>query len=364
MNNAYQSSHSTYAHNSALSQNWGQAIEFAFCQQCHWHYLLPQGIRLPNCPHCYQRTIIPFQPRQISLSQPPELFLSFSVPPETLTERIQSFAQSIPFAPSDLQPSHLQARLQQVYLPLWLVDTHLQATFRGEVGFDYDVASHQERYAGENWKTEQVTETRIRWETRVGRLNRNFYNIPAPALEESDHFKQFIASYELSACQPYTPQAITDSLVRLPTRSPADAWPAALPSIQKIAAKECQQAASAQHIREFAWNFTPHNQNWTLYLVPLYTTYYLDDDQQTQLVLLQGQSGQLSGKRRASMTRAKRLSLSMIGIALTIALISLLAITLTTSSTIAPFVGILLAMILGLLAFYPVIKVWQFNRAE
>ncbi len=350
-------------------QSWGVNLEAAICEQCDWRYLLPQGILPLRCPHCLQATLVSLEEQADSLphSHPPELLLPFTVSTQTLSQSIQRFAGDIWFAPGDLNPQNLKTRLQRIYLPMWLVDRQAQATWQAEAGFDYQVVSHRDSF-DENrggWYSQQVTETNIRWEPRLGKLKRRYHNIPAPALEEHFQLMRQLGQYNIKAGQSYQPQAMEQTLIRLPNRSPADAWPDAVPAFQAAAAEECRQAAGADHIRQFRWTTEYHNPNWTLLLLPMYVTYYLDDDRNPQSILIHGQTGQLSGPRRASMRRAQRTALIIAGVAAIIFAVSLI---IALASLFAPplflvaGVGIIAAIIVSLLAIAPMVIAWQFNR--
>jgi hypothetical protein len=203
---------------------WGAEVETAVCEHCDWSYLLPRGKLPQRCPHCFQVALAGLgdQANGLVNSRPPELLLPFTVSAETLDQSIRDFAGGIPFPPDDLNPQNLRGRLQRIYLPMWLVDAEVQATWQAEAGFDYQVVSHQDRFDG-GWVSQEVTETRIRWEPRVGRLTRTYHNIAAPALEEDAELKQQLGEYDTAAAQPYSPEAVTHALLRLPTRPPADA---------------------------------------------------------------------------------------------------------------------------------------------
>jgi hypothetical protein len=256
-----------------------------------------------------------------------------------------------------------------VYLPMWLVDSEVQATWQAEVGFNYEVVSHQERFEENRggWSTRQVNETKIRWEPRLGRLKRSYQNINAPALEEHRHFETQLGKFELSQAQPYQPPAIQSAMLRLPDRASQDAWPDAKPAFQAAAAEECRLAAEADYLRHFSWQAEFNKQNWTLLLLPVYTTYYLDDASQPQPVLLHGQSGKISGLRRASSKRAQRTTITLVIIA---ALLFLISLAVATASIFLPpalavgVIGIVAALLVGLGALIPVATVWWFNRSQ
>ena len=349
---------------------WGRDVRAALCPVCDWTYLLPAAARLPRCPHCFGAELEPVaeEVMQLPYVSPPELVLPFEVRPEELSQQVLRFAEGIPYPPEDLNPQALQSRLQPVYLPAWLVDVDAVAHWQAEVGFDYEVLSHQEQYSDAgSWRSREVKETRIRWEPRVGRMQRHYDNLPAPALERAAELTRDLGSYRVETARPFSPNVVEHGLVRLPDRLADDAWRDAEPLLQTAAADECRQAARAEHVRDFRWAPQLQGRHWTLLLQPLYTTFYHDDAGQPQPVLIHGQTGKLSGVRRASLKRAQRIALILGGIAAAILLLSLVA--LVASVVLPPLavvgaIGIVLGIILGGAALIPLVRVWAFNRKQ
>ena len=89
---------------------------------------------------------------------------------------MQGFSQGIPYPPADLSPENLQQRLQRLFIPAWLVDASALASWQAEAGFNYEVVSHQEKYSDTQggWRTQEVKEPRVRWEPRLGKLERTY----------------------------------------------------------------------------------------------------------------------------------------------------------------------------------------------
>jgi hypothetical protein len=133
--------------------NWGVRLDAAVCEKCDWSYLLPAGSPPQRCPHCYQTTLTPIEEsfEQLAYTQPPELVIKAAVTQDTAAAQIQKFAKGIPFSPKDLTPENLASRLRNTYIPLWLVDGQVQATWQAEMGFDYQVVSHREKYDAGSW---------------------------------------------------------------------------------------------------------------------------------------------------------------------------------------------------------------------
>jgi hypothetical protein len=343
---------------------WKLPLQAVVCAHCDWSFLMPAGPLPERCPHCFQGPLASFTPDGLL---DPELVLPFSLTGEGLAQKINEFAQGIPFPPADLTLSNLRQRLQRVYLPRWLVDSDVAATWQAEAGFDYQVLSHQEEYHQnhDSWSTAEVTETRVRWEPRLGRLHRTYLNVPAPALEEALRLAAALGPYPLSTGQAYTPSLIEGSGVRLPNRAAPDAWPEAQTIFFSRAQEECQRAAGAQHLRNFQWEPEFLTQHWTLLLEPVYVTYYQDDAAVPQRLWINGCTGQISGARRGSMKRAQTTAL---WIGLAAALIFIFSLFLGLAALIfVPLallsgLGIFLAALIGVGALVPLIWVWWFNR--
>lgn len=349
---------------------WGRALEPALCPACDRRYLYPANDPLPACPLCFQDQLIPLaaDADRLPYTQPPESTLPFAISETDFAGRVEAFTRTIPFAPADLTLPNLRRRAQRFFLPRWLVDADVEAAFQAEVGFDYQVVSHRERYAAGQWQTEQVKEDRVRWEPRVGRLRRRYPNVVAPALAAETQWQQRLGDYNLDVAAPYTPEDLTGAVTTLPDRSPADAWPDAVPAVREAALGECRQAAQADYIRDFRWSPVYAGHNWTQLLCPVYATFYRDDEGEPQPIFLNGQSGRISGSRRASMRRARRIALSL-GIAAAVVLfiallLGLAGLFLKTALLTPAGVGLGLAFLLLLGALAPVLIVWRFNRLQ
>lgn len=350
---------------------WGTRLDAAVCEQCDWSYLLPANSPPQRCPHCFrvQLTAVNDVVDQLPYIHPPELVITPKVSSERVAAQIESFAKGIPFRAKDLTAENLQQRLRHTYVPLWLVDGDVRATWQAEVGYDYQVVSHREKYSqdGSGWNTEQVKETRIRWEPRVGRLNRTYHNQQAPALEEEREMARRLGKYKVETAESYHPRLISQAFIRLPNRPPDDAWPDAEPNFLQTGIAECQQAAEADHIRDFRWTADFQNRHWTQLLRSAYTTYYLDDDNVPHTVLINGQNGYISGSRRSSMQRARRWTFGVLAVA---ALFFVLGVVLGVvgffyeAAFTVGVLSVVAALAIAFISLLPLFLSWNFNRKE
>ncbi|MGB6420998.1 MAG: hypothetical protein WBF05_04095 [Anaerolineales bacterium] len=353
------------------TSSWGRDYVAAVCEDCDWNFLILPDLPTVQCPHCYQSTLksIPEGEMELPYSRAPELVVPFQVTLESMDDGIEKFSSKIPFAPKDMTSQNMRSRLCRLFLPMWLVDTEVQAQWWAEVGSNYKVVSHQAHYDDHRggWSSREVEEWRIRWEPRLGRLERNYHNISTPALEEDMIIKQEMGAFKLGEAVEYQVKEIENSFVRLPNRDTKDAWVEATPAIQTAAAEECRQAAGADHIRQFSWKPQYSNNNWTLMLLPLYTTYYLDAEKVAQPVFIHGQTGQIMGVRRASMKRGQRMSLIILVIAVLIFLLSIILAVASVALPILLVIGVLgfaIALLTAAGAVVPIAMVWQFNHRQ
>ncbi len=347
---------------------WGADLHAVGCAHCGLVHLVPadwEAWGATRCPACLAERLAP-QPARLR-PEPPELVVSFSsdLTPVTLKTNLSRWLRPVWLRPPDLQVGHLMARLIRVYLPRWLVDARVTALWQARLGFDYQVESTQERFAeGQGWKVRRLKETRVRWEPRVGRLQRDYANLTVPALEDGQERQAMarLGGYRLQEAVPYAPASLADAAVRAPSLLPDEAWPLARAALDRAVADDCQRAAGAQHSDEFELKAEYADLNWTQLLLPVYVTFYRDEGGRLVPVWINGQTGRIGGLRRASTRQAWRLTLGGAVLAAVIfglgALLSLLKVAAPGSALM------MLGFVLAFVATLPVIWAWQFNQAN
>ena len=351
---------------------WQQPMQGLLCPVCDRRFVLPAGRSLTACPNCAASGLVGLA-EEAEPWPPPEQLLPFQVSGAAVGQAVQQFASGLWFPPKDLTVANLAARCCYVYVPVWLVDVQVRANWRAEMGYNYQVVSHQDRYEDSSggWRSREITETRQRWEPRVGQLERVYNNLPAPALEQHAAILRRLGPFRFEQAQPYLPaQAFSERVqqaVYLPDRSQADAWPEAALGLQSAGGEECRLASGADHLRNFRWSPVYDHANWSLLLLPVLTTYYVDDEQKRQMVLLHGQTGRLSGVRRASIQRATQVALYLGAAAAFLLLLTLasgaIGIFFPPLLVLATLFG-LLALAFGAGALAPFLIVWWVNRTD
>lgn len=355
---------------SASIQEWGTVLHPTYCSHCHAAFLVPANAGAPQCPNCFAARLEPIP--ALAQDKPPELIVPFSVAPATLNANLERWLRDIPFKSATLNVNALQTRLTPIFLPVYLADASVWGSWNAQMGFDYLVASSEERYNGGQWVTQRLNETRIRWEPRAGDISRKYENVPTPALEQHALlFKQLgegrAAAFDTTRAIPYTAQTLANAFVRAPEITNDAATTFTQKELERRAAADCQLASNAQHHEQFVLRAAFGEPHWTLLLLPTYVTSYSDDNGHWLAVRVNGQTGFVSGTKHASMKQARRWTFVLAGIALLLFLFSaLVALTSLFVSQVQTIAGILLLVtfVAGLVAPVPLIIAWQYNRQQ
>lgn len=347
------------------SSAWDTHLQPAGCSNCRQAFLVPAGRLGESCPVCARAALEP-QPAVLQ-PRPPERILPFTQERAAVRSHLDAFIQPVWFKPPDLNVDRLMERLTVVYWPMWLVDATLDGSWQAEVGFDYQVKSSQESFRSGSWVSQEVVETRVRWEPRVGQIRRRFENIVTPALMDHNAHLEKTGPYQLDVSQPFESEDIEGAVLHLPDMQPENAWPIARDQFVSAAARDCQTAAAVKHLHEFSLQVEYSDQNWTQLLLPLYTTRYVDDEGQQHPIWINGQTGKVYGVRMASQKQGQKWGLISLGAALLVFIFSLLLTGLGAVLPPAAALGGLFVLVsAGLLLTAAVLALWpwQWNRSQ
>jgi hypothetical protein len=352
-----------------VHQLWRLPFRPAGCEICSVVHLVEETRLGKACPYCVRGRLEP-QPALLR-KEAPELYLPYTTGSRELSAIYSEFTRGVWLPPDDFNPEKLLKRTTPVYFPMWLVDGFIIGDWRAEIGFDYKVQSSQEIYTGSDWRTRQQVETRIRWEPRVGQIYRKYDNIPVPAASDHQKLIRLIGHFPLQKSEAYHPACVDTQLgkgvMRVPDLQPESAWPEAADNIKKAAGQDCYRASGAQHVRNFAVHADYDQLHWTQLLLPVYVTYYTDDNGSARLVYVNGATGKIGGVRLASQRKGWRTAAYIGGAGLFLLLLGMLIVL---SGLIFPplsLIGVLIAvmgLLVAVLAVIPAAWPWQWNRNQ
>ena len=322
------------------------------CPACQRAYSLPAEWPNIACPICQRAPLSPLQ--ESSQSEAVKLILPPGLDIGRLHAQLTQFAKGVPFAVPDFSPQNLAQRLLLVYWPIWLADANLKGEWDASFGYDYQIKSAREKMGGGEWSSETVIKTRVNDEPRKGFIDRRYDNVLAPALRTHTQRLGHLGEYDLHALQPWQPNATAQIAIQEGQLSPNEVEEPVKQAFTKLAALDCRKAADAQHTKSFTFYGEFADMHWNHGLLPVFTSFYEDEQGQRHVVAINGQTGKVYGQRLASMKKAWLLT----GILLAIALVLMLIFYFIKMDTY-----ICLAPIL-LLPWIPVIRASIWNNQE
>jgi hypothetical protein len=348
-----------------LAEIWGVPRQPAGCSLCKQVHLVEASRLGRICPHC-ARGMLESQPAVLR-QEPPEHLIPFSQSREELYTILKNYTNGVWIRPDDFNPEDLLKHLMPVFWPEWLADSAIVGYWSAEMGYDYQVKSSEELYRAGQWQTREVVETRVRWEARAGQIARSYDNIRVPGMEEHHRLSQLIGGFHTDRIMPYQPVKIGQASLRVPDLSPESAWPLAQANLDRAAGIDCTQAAGAQHVRNFNLRARYESINWTQLLLPVYVTYYTDDQGQAHSVYINGQTGVAGGVRLASQRKGwiwAGVSLAIAIVFFVLGLISFLAVPLFAPLGVLGGLLVLLGLGMGVFAIVPAVWPWRWNRDQ
>lgn len=344
---------------------WGIGYQPCGCRVCGQAFLTPPSFNGKACPNCGKGTL-ESQPALLR-PEPPELIVPFLKPGSQLLSIFQDFTRGVWLHPPDFTPESLTGRALPVFWPMWLVDSTVEGEWQSEIGYNYDVKSSKESYTGSGWQTHEVVETRVNWQPRLGKVNRRYENVSVPALSGHKRLTNVSGDYQINRAISYNPEKLGSAALQVPDQNPENAWSLAKTAVDRAASEECSQAAGGQHVRNFRIQAGYHSTHWTQLLLPLYVSYYHDDEGQPHLVYVNGQSGRIYGPKLASQKKGWQTAGIIAAAAVLLFLLGLLGFAVTALFPPAGVVGgllIILAILTGIAAIVPAVWPWQWNRGQ
>jgi hypothetical protein len=340
--------------------SWDHGELLEACSACQCVFLVSPEHSKQICPICSQADLVPEPDKEARWA--PELVLPIQIDQQTFKNYMERFLDEVPYKTNDLTVDNLVERVRVVWWPQWLVDADLEGEWEATVGYNYQVKTARERYGNDGWKSQNVLRTEIRYEPRMGTMNRHHDNVIIPALHTNEERIRQLGEYDRKQVVKFKDGILDRASIQLPTIEPGELREVAEDKFRLIAEKEILEATGAQHRQEINYRGVFKNMNWSKFLLPIFSSYYVDDHQQCHPVVMNAQSGKLYGRRMASLKKARKKTLGLAALLMLVFLVLILASLLSPSGGIVCIVGA--ALLLGTLALIPLIRASVWNRRQ
>lgn len=349
----------------SVKDMWGLEYQPMGCSRCGYTFLADAAHFGKPCPVCGEGTLT--VQSAFLRKESPEMVLPLRQYKANLPALLGDFVKELVLAPPGFNLEVLTQRATLVYFPMWLVDSNVNGSWRAQMGFDYQVKSSQEQFQNNSWHTREIVKNRIRWEERLGEIKRRYQNLVVPALREHAHLLKLVGGYRFEPAVAYKSEQIQGALVRIPDLQQSESWPLAQAELNRLAGQDCLLASGAQHIQHIAWQTSFEEQNWTQILLPLYCSFYKDDQGKIHPVWINGQTGTVGGVRIASQRKGWQVAGLFASAAIVVFLLAALCFLFGAAFPPVMVLGGVFAILafLGVgTAIIPAVWPWLWNRRE
>lgn len=202
---------------------------------------------------------------------------------------------------------------------------------------------------------------------RFGEVHRLYQNISLPALPALEKLTKSFGDFDLTRSEKLVESSILKTMILAPEINPEKVWDLAKTRINKLVENDCTEANGAQHIRSFTLSADYTPKSWTLLLLPVIVTYYLNDEGERVPLYLNGQSGEIFGAKYASVRKAWTWAGIGFLAAVLLLIAGIMSITIGALFPPLPLLGGLLivaAFALGIGSLIPVILALFNNKQE
>ncbi len=351
-----------------IPPEWGIQRVISDCPKCHSSFLIPEIDLETKCPVCFQGNLE--ESTSLFRREPPEKIIPLVIDPKRAIPLLDKFVNEVKIRCDDFSTQQLSSRMKLFYFPMWLVDATVNGQWDARAGFPQQVKSSIERFNNGTWQSQDVIEKKLRWEKRIGEISRRYENI---AVLANSTFQKILTyrtnnhNYDLNQSIPYSPSILSKNPIAVPNIEPEIAWQSAQPIFEKLAHNDVVTACDADQIQDYHINPTFEDFNWTQVLLPVLSTYYLDDEGQYQVIMINGQTGEIKGKRIASQRKGFLYASIAFAIALATFLLGLGAFAIAPIIPPVSFLGLLfipIAIIATVVAGYFMVLPWSWNKTQ
>jgi DNA-directed RNA polymerase subunit RPC12/RpoP len=277
------------------AQGWGEVRQELACQNCGARTTLPEGSLTHNCPFCDSNQVIQRKAPQDLLR--PRFLIPFKIQTEACHKIALDWLGSSWMTPGKLKALARLADFTPIYLPFWTFDGITTADWRAQVG--HTVTERYYDPGSKSWKTR----TKIVWRWESGHVRMSFDDLLVEGTGKlSSLLLGRIKEFELGDFVPYDPTYLAGFHAQAYDIPLENAWERARKEMREMTRLACRDQASTSRIRNFSMTLDFSHEEWRYVLLPVYVAAYTYQGQTFQ-VMVNGQSGAISGQRPVDWTK-------------------------------------------------------------
>lgn len=280
----------------ALAHGWGVERRGVRCRDCGTERAVDAGAIASSCPYCGSAHV-EVAARADGAGVRPTHVLPFAVRADGLAGPVKAWLGQGWFHPSGLADLARIDRFVGIYVPYWVFEARVAATYTCEVGH-----THTRTVRDHNGHTR--TETYTVWTWKEGQVERHVEHVRIPATARLSRvlLGRVAAGYDLGKLEPYDPRFLAGFDAQAYDVALPEAWEAGKAEIRAVTQRACEGDAGGDKIRNLSLSAAFSDEAWRYALVPVWLTAYPFGGRTWQ-VLVDGVSGHVHGQKPVVWTR-------------------------------------------------------------
>jgi DNA-directed RNA polymerase subunit RPC12/RpoP len=295
------------------------------CGTCGAVVLLEDKVAADRCPYC--GTFLESKPQAAQSMLLPEWVLPFAVDNRRAIDAFNRWIEGLWFAPSTLRRFANLGRLNGVYIPYWTFCSMTYTTYRGERGDDYQETEHYtdtESYTDSDGqlrtrevsKTRQVTRTR--WTPVSGEVRHFFKDVAVCASNSLPrNYTATLTPKELLGLEEFRPEFLSGFTAERYTIGPKEGFDTAREIMDWEIRQLCTRDIGGDHQHLHTVETQHVGVTFKHILLPVWLASYRYQEK-TYRILVNGQTGRVSGDRPYSWIKIVSLILAILALVLAI----------------------------------------------
>jgi hypothetical protein len=271
------------------AHGWGSDRRTLRCEGCGGEISVEPAAIATTCPFCASAKVQIVADDGQALR--PGFVLPFALRDADVGPRVRDWLGQGWMHPGELKSLAAIDRVSGLYLPWWLFDAGVDATWEAEVGKTRTVVE-----TDDDGKVR--TRTEIDWEWKSGSVRHDFDGVRIPGSTKLSKrlLERVHGTFDLDRLGPYAPEVLAGFRASGWDVGLPEAWEQGRGWIREETRKLCHAQTGSAHVRNFRMTCSLRDETWRYALLPVWVSAYRYGDRVWQ-VLVNGQTAAVAGQK-------------------------------------------------------------------
>ncbi len=269
------------------TSTWDNEVEVVKCESCGAETIVSKEVTAISCAYCGSSHVLSSKQ---TAGIKPEGVLPFSIDRNMAEEISKKWFSKRWFAPNDLKILYQSEKLQAVYVPYWTYDSNTYSRYRGKGGKNYTVTVERDG--------KQVRETRIRWYSVSGNVNRFFDDVLVNASNNyNERLMNSIEPFNTKEIKSYKSEYMSGYSAEKYSKDVKGCFNTAKNKMQTTIREDARKQILRRydHAQVISISTDYRDVTYKHVLLPIWSTYYSYKDKKYQYII-NGQTGEVKGQ--------------------------------------------------------------------